>query len=126
MRWLDALERLIAGPGASAGVTGAGGGEISDARGLWIAREEMTYPKAHLAGSDAAIVDGVDLSRLDGDLARVLRAHFDGDLDELERERLAGMVRTLERVVPQLRGDGRPYFAAAMAVARWIVRGSPT
>ena len=126
MRWLDALERLIAGPGAAAGTSGGGGSEISDVRGLWQAWTQMSYPRRHRPEADAAIVDGADLADLDRDMAGLFELHFDRGLNELEHERLSGFVRTLERVVPQLRGDGRPYFAAALAVGRWIVRGSPT
>lgn len=126
MRWPDALERLIAGPGAAAGTSGGGGSEISDARGLWLAWVQMTYPRRHLPGADAAVVDGADLAAVDRDLAGLFELHFDHGLNELEQERLWESVRTLERIVPQLRGDGRPYFAAALAVGRWIARGSPT
>lgn len=85
----------------------------------------MPYPRDYPPGSHSGVVDGVDLALCDGDLAYLFQAYFRGDMTESEREQLAGAVRTLERVVPHLRGDGRPYFATALAVARWIARGSP-
>lgn len=124
--WIDAILRLVSGPGAAA--TGAGPSDIgvSDARGLWLAWTEMRYPKSYPPGSTVAIVDGVDLAQLAGDLAQAFRLHFTDGLGEPERLRLEAEMRSLERVVPMLRGDGRPYFAAARSVGRWILRGTPS
>ena len=124
--WIDAIGRLISGPGSEASHAAPSGAGIGDARGLWLAWLEMPYPKAYPPGSTAGVVDGVDLAQLAGDLAHAFHIHFTDGLDEPERQRLDRLVQTLERIVPMLKGDGRPYFAAALAVGRWVLRGSPS
>jgi len=82
-------------------------------------------PECIPAGQRLRCCGGVDLVLFAGDPAQLYEAHFSDGLTDPERRRLHGAVRTLERIVPMLKGDGRPYFAAALAVGRWIIRGSP-
>lgn len=123
--WIDAIGRLISGPGHGAD-PGLSQSEVNDARGLWLAWLEMPYPKAYPPGSTEGVVDGVDLAQFAGDLAHTFHLHFTDGLGEPDRLRLEAEVRRLERVVPMLRGDGRPYFAAARSIGRWILRGTPS
>jgi hypothetical protein len=124
--WIDAIMRLISGPEASATGAAPSDAGVSDARGLWLAWSEMRYPKDYPPGSTAGVVDGVDLALSAGDLAKTFHLHFTDGLGEADRLRLEAEMRQLERIVPMLRGDGRPYFAAARSVGRWILRGSPS
>lgn len=81
---------------------------------LWQAWEAMPYPSdAYPPASPEGTVDGLDLALFGGDLAFAFQHSFAGGHDA--RSQLAGMRAALERVVPQLRGEGAQYFSAALA-----------
>ena len=122
---IDGILRIFSGPKSATTPAGAAGAGVGDVRSLSRSWQEMPYPKAHPPGSASGVVDAVDLALFAGDLAQLYEAHFSHGLTEPERKLLDGAVRTLERIVPMLKGDGRPYFAAALDVDRWITRGSP-
>ncbi len=89
---------------------------------LWQAWEAMPYPSdAYPPGSLEGTVDGLDLALFDGDLAWSFHHSFTGDVDA--RSRLKGMRGALERVVPQLRGEGARYFSAALATVDAFMDG---
>jgi hypothetical protein len=82
------------------------------AEGLRAEWHEMSLPAVHDRDGVRRIVAGVDLPALADDVAAAAHA------GSPSAEHRSDLLRRLDHVIPQLRGEGRQYFAMARAVVR--------
>jgi hypothetical protein len=74
-------------------------------------------------GAHGVVVDGVDLDRLDADIARCIDAFVESDaLTSNQREILQASVTETNRILPQLAADAKAYFQRLEWIAGLVAR----
>jgi hypothetical protein len=76
-------------------------------------------------GARGLVVDGVNLERLDADIARCIDAFVESDaLDSNQREILQASVTEANRILPRLPADAKAYFQRLEWIAKLAARHS--
>ena len=85
----------------------------------WEQHLEAGFPP----GAQGVVVDGVDLVRLNADIAGCIDAFVETDtLDSSQREILQASVAEANRILPQLSADAKAYFHHRELIARVVAR----
>jgi hypothetical protein len=114
-RWVagvaEAVAAFVAGPTGMARID-IDQRQLATADGLLAEWREMSLPAEHDVGGARRIVAGVDLAGL----ADEVSAH--AEAPERTAAHRSDLLRRLDLVIPELRGEARQYFAMAREVVR--------
>ena len=85
--------------------------------------DRMLYPKAHPPGSEAGVVDGVDLALTDGEVGALIHGHVSGEpWDVNDTRSLIAAEAGLRRAIPYLEGEAKVFFDVELQIVRQLAR----
>jgi hypothetical protein len=117
-RWVggiaEAVAAFVAGPTGMTRID-IDQRQLATADGLLAEWREMSLPAEYDVGGPKRLAAGVDLPALANDVAAAAGAGASSAQDRSD------LLRRLDLVIPELRGEGRQYFAMAREVVRRAV-----